>query len=530
MADSKNSTKNSSSFTKKKKRKMYSPSVFAILMALLLVVIIVSWIAYWAGGSDPEGQFHPAGLLEVFSAPIQGFINAADVIVFLFMLSAFLKVVNTTKALDAGIGNVFLKMQGKEIWLIAILMILFSICGTTFGMCEAAIPFYFLLIPVLIAAGFDTYIALLVVCFGAGLGVLASTLNPVLVNNAFAAANSGIQGLYPEAAELSTSNGLIWRLISYVVLTGTAVGYTIWYALRIKKNPTKSITYGQNAGASLKFDKDTIPPLTGRRKATLVVFVLTFIMLIVGAIPWDTVTGMNGFELLGQQLAASFPYIAGQSIDPATGQVVSNIANIGSWSLIQMAFLFFISAFVVGAINWKGEKNFGNQLIEGASEFMGVVFIISIATGFSVLLAETGIQNVLIDAIGGAAAALNPILFAIVLFMLFFLIAIFIPSMSGFARTVFPTVGPALSGGVAAVNGAGMTVSGSVLTFSFASGLVNLVSPTAGPFIIGLQTCEISLGKFYKSAWPLLLMLLVLCLVLLMVGTVIPTESGMAIF
>ncbi|MDE6584593.1 MAG: hypothetical protein K2K15_04240 [Anaeroplasmataceae bacterium] len=73
--------------------------------------------------------------------------------------------------------------------------------------------------------------------------------------------------------------------MSYVVLTGTAVGYTIWYALRIKKNPTKSITYGQNAGASLKFDKDTIPPLTGRRKATLVVFVLTFIMLIVGAIP-----------------------------------------------------------------------------------------------------------------------------------------------------------------------------------------------------------------------------------------------------
>jgi len=76
-------------------------------------------------------------------------------------------------------------------------------------MCEAAIPFYFLLIPVLIAAGFDSYTAFLVICFGAGIGVLASTINPVLVNNAFDAANMGIQNIYPGAETLSSSEGIV---------------------------------------------------------------------------------------------------------------------------------------------------------------------------------------------------------------------------------------------------------------------------------------------------------------------------------
>ena len=124
-------------------------------------------------------------------------------------MSAFLKVVNQSKALDAGIGAIFLKLKGKETMLIIILFLVFMLCGTTFGMCEATIPFYFLLIPILMAAGFDSYTAFLVICFGAGIGCLASTINPVLIDIAFNAANQGITKIFPDIQFMLSSTGIL---------------------------------------------------------------------------------------------------------------------------------------------------------------------------------------------------------------------------------------------------------------------------------------------------------------------------------
>lgn len=508
----------------KKKKKIYSPSIFAILMGLLFVVIIISWILYWANGADPTGKFHPAGILEIFTAPIKGFVASAEIIIFLFMMSAFIKVVNNSKALEAGIGSIFIKLKGKESLLIIIIFLVFVLCGTTFGMCEAAIPFYFLLIPILISAGFDSFAAFLIICFGAGIGVLVSTINPVLINNAFNAANMGISELTPDAAAIPTSQGIVWRIVSLVVLASFVLGYILWYCKHIKKDPTKSIVYDkrEKLQESFSFDATSIPPLTKKRKLVLIVFCFTFLMLIIGAVPWDGLTGLNGFEMLGKTIASYFPYLAGQTYDPITHIVVSNIKSIGSWSIFEMAFLFFAGTFFAAILTWEGEKKFGNVIIEGASEFLGVSLIVAIANGFSILLSETGIQSVLISAVRAASNSLPPVAFTLVLFALFFVISIFIPSMSGFARSVFPTVGPALSGGVAAVNGTGMTVSGSILGFSMANGLVNLTMPTAGPFIIGLQICDVSLSKYFKSAWVLIAGVTVLCLAMLMAGTALP--------
>ena len=507
---------------KNKKRKgITSPSVFCIIFFLMFLVIGISWILYWVNGADPYGKFHPAGILELFTAPIKGFVNSGEIIIFLFMISAFLRIVNKSKALDAGIGTIFLKLKGKELTLIIILFFTFMLCGTTFGMCEATIPFYFLLIPILLAAGFDSYTALLVITFGAGIGVLASTINPMVYNNAFNAVNKSLPA---EWGELSTSTGMVWRIVSLVVLASFTLGYMLFYTHRIRKNPQKSIMYDLREAHKEKFHFDVkkIPELTTKRKWIIVCFATTFILLIVGAIPWDTITGLNGFELLGKYLAEWFPYIAGQSYDPVTHQVVSNIADVGSWSVFEMAFLFFIATFIVALINWQGEKEFGNDIVQGAADFAGVALIVAIANGFSVLLAETGIRDVLIDSVSTLATTLHPTLFALILFILFFIISIFIPSMSGFANAVFPTVGPALSGGIDALNGTGMTVSGSVLGFSMANGLVNLTMPTAGPFVICLQICDISLSRFYKSSYILVGGITLLSALLLMIGTLIP--------
>ena len=496
-----------------KKKKKFSPSIFAILIMLSAVVVVVSWIVYWAMGADPYGTVHPAGLLEVISAPIQGFIKGADVIFFLLCLSAFLYIVNQSKALDAGIGRLFLKLKGKETLLIVVLIIVFAVCGTTFGMCEATIPFYFMLLPILYAAGFDGMLAIIVICFGAGAGVFASVINPVLIANAVSSANLG-------AGEtiVGTMDGVVWRLVTFVVITGFVLGYALWYAKRVKKDITKSFVYESIAVESKKFqfDEKAIPALTGKRKAVLSVFVITFIILILFAVPWDIMTGMTGFDYIGQMLATWFPYLAGQTIDPATGQIISNINPVGTWSIYEMGFLFLSASIVAYAINWQGEKELSNQFIKGSSEFVGVAFIVAIATGFSVLLGETGIADILVGALGSMYSGMSEFLSILITLFLFIAIAFFIPSMSGFARAVFPIVGPAIY--VAVQAGSAMTVSSAIAVFSFASGWINLAMPTALALIIGLQITGIKLSTFYKKCWVLYVGILLIAVVLCISG------------
>ncbi len=520
--------------TFKRKSKTGGLSIFCILVALSLVVILISWIVYWINGSSATGTVHPAGLLEIFTAPVQGFIDSASVIIFLLILSAFLKFVNDSKALEAGIGSIFFKLKGKEILIIIVLFLMFLLCGTTFNFCEAGLVFYFLLVPVLVAAGFDRFTAFLVICFGAGIGCAGSTVNPILVNNAVDAANSGISNLYPDLQSsdlITTSMGLPWRVVMLVVLAIFTLSYIIWYALRVKKNPHKSFIYGLKGSSTQNtFDAELIPALTPRRKITLFLFAFTFVLLIVGALPWSKF-GISGFDVLGQTLAKSFPYIFGQTYDVSTHSVVSNVAMIGNWSLTEMAFLFLIMGFIIAVVNWNSEKNYFSKLILGASDFVGVVFIVALAGGFSTLLSETGIQDILISAISSVNNSLSPQVFGIVLFLIFCLISIFIPSVSGFSRSVFPIVGPSLAGSTAAtINGTGMTVSGSIATFSLASGFVNLISPTAIGFILGLQLSDVPLGTFYKKAWPLYVGIFLLSILLVVVGTLLPTNSGLPLF
>lgn len=509
--------KNNNSLKTGTDKKKFSPSIFAILISLTLVVIVASWIVYWANGSDPQGQVHPAGFLEILSAPVKGFINASEVIIFLLCLSAFLYIVNRTKALDAGIGKLFVKLQGKEIMLLIILMVVFAICGTTFGMCEATIPFYFMLLPILYAAGFDSFLALIVICFGAGTGVLASTINPILVANAVDAANQGIAAAGGDVV-IGTMDGIVWRVLSLVIILSFVIGYAIWYARRLKKDITKSFVYASISTHSKEFtfDKDVIPPLTTRRKAVLGVFITTFIILIVFAVPWDTIAGVSIFDMIGSQLATWFPYIAGQSIDPITGQIIGNIDPIGTWAIYEMAFLFFSASIIAYSINWKSEKELSSEFIKGASEFVSVAFVIALATGFSVILTETGIANLLINIINGMATGMNSILFVLVLFIIFLAIAFFIPSMSGFSRAVFPVIGPAL-----VISGSSVGVSGAVLVFSFASGIINMIAPTAIAFVVGCQICGISLSTFYKKGFVLYGGVIGLCMLMLILGTVI---------
>ena len=164
------------------------PTAYTILFILLILVAAATWVvpagSYQRTGEEQvpaAGTYHsveqqPQGAGDVILASFQGFYDAVDVALFILMVGGFLGVVMKTGAIDAGVGNVVRLLGGKEIWLIPVLMILFSLGGTSFGMWEETMAFYPLLIPVFIAAGYDALVGIGVVLLGSGAGVLASTV------------------------------------------------------------------------------------------------------------------------------------------------------------------------------------------------------------------------------------------------------------------------------------------------------------------------------------------------------------------
>jgi uncharacterized ion transporter superfamily protein YfcC len=200
-------------------------------------------------------------------------------------MGAFLQIINTSKALEAGIGRLAKKLHGKELIIIPIIMLLFSIAGATFGFCEETIPFYAIVMPIVLAAGFDGITGVIIILFGAGLGVCASIVNPFMIMTSVDAVNQ--QGFLPAGDQLSTGDGIVFRVIIYLVFLIIGVVFTMLYANKVKKNPRKSYVYDLRDihNQTFKFDHATLPEFNLKRKITLIIFASCFILLIIGAIP-----------------------------------------------------------------------------------------------------------------------------------------------------------------------------------------------------------------------------------------------------
>ena len=152
----------------KKKKTRLSLSAFTIIILMIYVLAIISHLlpnAEFVGEEIVDGSgVVGATLSQTLMAPVYGFVGAdgidgaIQICFFVLILGAFLKMVNSTNAIEDGIKVLVKKLKGKELILIPILMIIFSIGGTTYGMLEETVGFYALLAVVMVAAGMDTIV------------------------------------------------------------------------------------------------------------------------------------------------------------------------------------------------------------------------------------------------------------------------------------------------------------------------------------------------------------------------------------
>lgn len=488
--------------TAKKKRGM--PSSFTILLALLAIVAVITVIVSGTSG----GAVTAARLSDFCTAPIKGFADALPVCLFVMILGGFLGMMTETGALDNGIAVLVQKLKGNEIMLIPVLMLIFSLGGTTYGMCEETVPFYALLAATMMAAGFDPMVGAATVLLGAGCGCLGSTVNPFAVGAA-------VDALTGVGIEVNQSIIIGLGAVLWIVTTAMSIVFVMNYAKKVKADKGSTILSMQElkdaeeAHGKAASEVHNEVKLTGRQKGVLIAFAFTFVVMIVGFIPLaDLNEGVANFFDAGAVYDAD-----GNAVVQGWSALITGLP-IGQWYFDEASTWFFLMAVLIGIIGGLSEKQIVNTFITGAADMMSVVLVIALARGISVLMANTGLDVFVLDAAANALAGLSGVIFAPMSFLVYFGLSFLIPSTSGMATVSMPIMGPL------AVK-LGFSPEVMVMIFSAAIGVVNLFTPTSGAIMGGLALAKIEWTTWLKFALKLIVALSVVCAVILTVACVL---------
>lgn len=487
--------------TAKKKRGM--PSSFTILLALLAIVAVITVIVSGTSG----GAVTAARLSDFCTAPIKGFADALPVCLFVMILGGFLGMMTETGALDNGIAVLVQKLKGNEIMLVPVLMLIFSLGGTTYGMCEETVPFYALLAATMMAAGFDPMVGAATVLLGAGCGCLGSTVNPFAVGAA-------VDALTGVGIDVNQSIIIGLGAVLWIVTTAMSIFFVMSYAKKVKADKGSTILSMQElkdaeeAHGKAASEVHNEVKLTGRQKGVLIAFAFTFVVMIVGFIPLaDLNEGVANFFDAGAVYDAD-----GNAVVQGWSALITGLP-IGQWYFDEASTWFFLMAVLIGIIGGLSEKQIVNTFITGAADMMSVVLVIALARGISVLMANTGLDVYVLDAAANALAGLSGVIFAPMSFLVYFGLSFLIPSTSGMATVSMPIMGPL------AVK-LGFSPEVMVMIFSSAIGVVNLFTPTSGAIMGGLALAKIEWTTWLKFALKLIVALSVVCAIILTVACV----------
>jgi uncharacterized ion transporter superfamily protein YfcC len=486
------------------KKKFTFPTAFTILFILIVLTAAATWFVpagsydYTEAGEPIPGTYHSVEsnpqklLVSALMGPINGMygiedetgnvniwnsgelFGAIDVALFVLIIGGFLGVTMKTGAINAGIAWVVDKLKGKEKWMFPILMTIFAIGGTSYGMAEETLAFYALIITVMLAAGYDGLSAGALILLGAGIGVIGSTVNPFATGIA-----SGFAGT-------TISDGLIGRLVLLVVGTAIGIFFVMRYAERVKKDPSQSLIYDMKAENEQQFlsgntgDSD-FGKFTTRHKVILFLFFLAFVVMVYGVIPWED---------LGLAIPTWW------------------------WWFPEMTANFLLFGIVIGIVGRLREKELVDTFVDGARDMLGVALIIGVARGITVIMNNGLITDTVLYWAEQAVSGLSSVAFIIVTYLLYLPLSFLIPSSSGLATVSMPIMAPL-------GQFAGVPNYLIVTAYQAANGLVNLVTPTSAVVMGGLAIARVGYGVWWRFVWPVLALLFVLSILVLSVGVLI---------
>lgn len=459
-----------------------SLSAFSIIIIILFLLAIITHLPLGVANNDSL-KVVPAKISNVFMAPFEGFKDSIDIGIFVLLLGGFLGIVSKTNALNSGILALVNKLKGREILLIPILMILFSIGGSTYGMAEETIAFYILICSTMVIAGFDTMVATAIILIGTGVGVLGSTLNPFANGVAIDTIKSvGI-------TDVSSAKVIFIGITLWVTSLIASIIYVINYAKKVKKDKGHiilSLKEQEDMQIHFKNRETNDLEFTKSQKITLILFMLSFVIMILSLIAWPEY-GINIFDGWSSFLTGS---------------------SLGQWYFGEIAMWFMLMGVIIAIVNKFSEKETVDAFIQGASEILSVVLIIAISRGVSVLMKQTYLDTYILNYASNILYNVPAIIFVPSSYILYMILAFFIPSTSALATVSMPIMGPLTY----KLNHSPEVM---IMIFTAASGLINLITPTSGVVMGGLSMSKIEYSTYFKWVLKLLLMLIILNILVL---------------
>jgi len=458
------------------------PHTFTIVFALIVFAAVLTWVVpageflretVDVNGSTREvvvnNSFHyterAPQTWQIFSALFNGFVDKADIIIFILMVGGAFWILNNSHAIDVGVMAFLrwvkrlsrykmVKKLGVENIIITLVMLLFSLFGAVFGMSEETIAFVVVFIPLAIQMGYDSIVGVCMCYVAAHVGFAGAMLNPFTIGIA--------QGI----ADLPLFSGLEYRLFCWVVLTIIGIAFVLWYARKVKARPESSPVYKLDDYWRSRMQSTEDSRLSVRQTLILILFFITIIALVLGVLKFG-------------------------------------------WYIEEISALFLAMGIIAGIIDRQGADNIAKLFLAGCKDILSAALVVGLASGIIFILRDGRVIDTILYGLTRSLAQVGDVASLGAMYVFQTLLNVVMPSGSAKAALTMPI----MSQFADLIDVSRQTT---VLAFQFGDGFTNMLTPTSGVLIGVLGMARIPYGTWLKWVWKFILALIVIGFVLML--------------
>jgi uncharacterized ion transporter superfamily protein YfcC len=525
-------------------RKLAIPHTYVIVFAFIAIAMVLTWIL--PGGEFErelvdvngtirevivEGSFHASEkhpqTWQLFSALFDGFTSKADIIVFILIIGGAFWIMNESRAIDVGIQTFLqwvrkleryrlFRWLGIDNLVIALIMLIFSIFGATFGMSEETIAFVIIFVPLSISMGYDSIVGLSMCFVGAGLGFAGALLNPFTIGIA--------QGL----SSLPLFSGIEYRLFVWFAVNLVGISWVLRYASRIRRHPEYSPVYETDHYWRGKAEVD----LDQLEYRTPVMAWVAFFILLGGMTAFAFIEPTSTLRIGNREYTFIFlPVTAGlfavSGVLALRKSVHFFILNLLAftilyliigvmgygWFVKEIATLFLVMGIFSGIAMNKSANQITVLFIEGMRDILSAAVVVGLAGGILVILEDGRVIDSLLYHLARSMHEFGRLASVSMMYVIQTMINIVIPSGSAKAALTMPIMSQ-FSDLI------GLSRQATVMAFQLGDGFTNMITPTSAVLIGVLGVARIPYERWLKWVWPFMAILILLGWLLL-----IPTVS-----
>ncbi len=458
------------------------PHTFTIVFVLIVFAAVLTWVVpagefvretIDVNGSSREvvvnNSFHyterAPQTWQIFSALFNGFVDKADIIIFILMVGGAFWILNNSHAIDVGVMAFLrwvkrlsrykiIKKLGVENIIITLVMLLFSLFGAVFGMSEETIAFVVVFIPLAIQMGYDSIVGVCMCYVAAHVGFAGAMLNPFTIGIA--------QGI----ADLPLFSGLEYRLFCWVVLTIVGIAFVLWYARRVKARPESSPVYKLDDYWRSRMESSEESRLTVRQILILVLFFVTIVALVVGVLKFG-------------------------------------------WYIEEISALFLAMGILAGIIDRQGADDIAKLFLAGCKDILSAALVVGLASGIIFILKDGCVIDTILYGLTRSLAQVGDVVSLGAMYVFQTLLNVVMPSGSAKAALTMPIMAQFAD----LIDVSRQTT---VLAFQFGDGFTNMLTPTSGVLIGVLGMARIPYGTWLKWVWKFIVALIVLGFILML--------------